>query len=132
MSSLRVEFGVGIGEDKNGREIPNLEARINRALLLITNLTGGVLLTRGTGAWHNADEDRIIIEKGMTLTTYMELGSKREMKDAQALIGHIADRLLDIFFQNAVQVSTMRATSYTHDENSPVDTEETNTEQTDG
>ena len=120
MDSLRIEFGIGIGEDKNGNSIPDIESRINCALLYVTSHTGGALLTRGTGAWYSKDEDRTIIEEGITIATDMQLGGKRDMKSAREKILEMTDKLIDMFQQEDIHIATSRVFSYDHYQGDPV------------
>jgi hypothetical protein len=86
MNSIRVQFGVGIGEDEHGRPLEDVEARINRALLTITAHTGGAFLTRGDGAWYDEQAERTILEKEITITADLPLSQEKgEMERVQAI-----------------------------------------------
>ncbi len=105
----RIQFGIGIGEDADGKSIPRLESdrMIRSALLHLGRFFGGGFITRGHGFWVPPHANGAIIEEGITITI--------DTDEPDGTVKSVAEMLRAIFNQTAVHVyigSTIQ--SYDH------------------
>lgn len=71
----RLEFHLGVGEDRNGKPIPTQEQAVikDRLLRAVACVYGGASLTEQRGAWSDP-KGRMILESGVTIVAYCHGG----------------------------------------------------------
>lgn len=100
----RIAFGIGVGEDRNGDPLDDLEARTAHALRVVADAFGGVIATRGQGAWLDPESGRLITEDGLILTADT---SDNNRQSVHATANNTAEILRQIFYQNAIRVTIL-------------------------
>lgn len=78
MKKFKIEFGFGIGEDKNRKPIPlgKREAALNQITMKAASRFGGYTVYRTYGGWINGLSD-LVEEPGITLLTHVEGKTKQ-------------------------------------------------------
>lgn len=103
----RIEFGIGIGEDKNSIPISPMRADTMLAAAIdhVSVFSNGGFVTRGFGFWrHPVEFGRIIREDAITITIDANL--------SDGTVKRLARTLRDIFGQTAVHVAITEITAY--------------------
>ena len=106
----RIAFGIGIGEDRNGDPLADIKARTSHALRVVADAFGGVVATRGQGAWLEPASGRLITEDSLILMADIidvdPTGGPRE-QSVRIQADKVADTLRQIFYQTAVRVTIL-------------------------
>lgn len=100
----RIAFGIGIGEDRNGEPLGDLSARTAHALRVVADAFGGVVATKGQGAWLEPESGRLITEDGLILTADT---SDDDEQSVHAIADNIAEILRQIFYQTTIRVTIL-------------------------
>jgi hypothetical protein len=104
MSKLKIEFGFGTGFSGEGRSIPREEKdsglQIIRARAV--ELFGGCTLTHTEGDWLDTQRNKVVTERGCTLSVLADMPPVLLMERVNAIVACIKD-MLD---QKAVAVTS--------------------------
>ncbi len=102
---MKITFGVGIGSDRDGREISNAAELTEKAMNLLAYLYGGVSVVRCEGAWHDK-AGQLVREPAIQLQ--VELTSVNE-SDQQNAARKQAAALREMFNQSCILVSFQKS-----------------------
>ncbi len=100
---MRYTFTVGVGEDRDGNTITDVEIKVRCVIRELSKKFGGATTIHGTGGWIN--ENKLITEPCVVFIVEGEAG---DIGNEQ--INNVAIFLRDLFRQTCVVVSIQLST----------------------
>lgn len=95
---MRYEIICGIGKDKNGLPVTNVEDKLNNVRKYAAGAFGGYTMVRGAGGWVN--DDKLIEEDVIVIILYSN-GHSANYKQAR----DVAELAKTVFEQTSVVLS---------------------------
>lgn len=111
---MRIEFGFGVGFDRDKQSLPAEFVRkaTKQILVKACELFGGCNLLNGQGAWINATGDLILEEsRVLVIDTSGRMGGAEFGQDEDAKVAAMAEFIRAELRQEAVHVARLVATA---------------------